>query len=184
MGLMNRTPVALALLLLSGQALAARPLLPSLSFASGQTKAVTSPRPSSLAQSNEAPPMLRVATVVERIERDLRDIRVYEASRPIELPWYSEMAIAVPRDPHASLESLQGSSVGLVRNDKSTNEWTLYSNVVGMGGGTEGRTALTLADNVFKVRKVIPCTSRHAIVLRMGGWVYHVKPGQVLLVLG
>jgi hypothetical protein len=60
------------------------------------------------------------------------------------------------------------------------NEWALYSNVVA-GGDAEG---LSLADNVFRVRKVILCTSRHAIELRMGGWVYRVKPGQVLLVLG
>jgi hypothetical protein len=34
------------------------------------------------------------------------------------------------------------------------------------------------------VRKVILCTSRRAIELRMGGWVYRLKPGQALLVLG
>jgi hypothetical protein len=124
--------------------------------------------------------MIRVATIVERIEHDRQDIRVYEASRPLNLPWFSEIAIAVPGDRRASLNFLQGSSVGLVRDDKSVNEWALYSNVVA-GGDREG---LTLADNVFRVRKVILCTSRHAIELRMGGWVYRVKPGQVLLVLG
>jgi hypothetical protein len=77
------------------------------------------------------------------------------------------------------LNFLQGSSVGLVRDEKSVNEWALYSNVVGVGD-----RGLTLADNVFRVRKVILCTSRHAIELHMGGWVYRVKPGQVLLVLG
>jgi len=124
--------------------------------------------------------MSRVATIVERIEHDRQDIRVYEASRPLDLPWFSEIAIAVPGDRRASLNFLQGSSVGLVRDDKSVNEWALYSNVVA-GGDAEG---LSLADNVFRVRKVILCTSRHAIELRMGGWVYRVKPGQVLLVLG
>jgi len=124
--------------------------------------------------------MIRVATIVERIEHDRQDIRVYEASRPLNLPWFSEIAIAVPGDRRASLNFLQGSSVGLVRDEKSVNEWALYSNVVAMGD----RDGLTLADNVFRVRKVILCTSRHAIELRMGGWVYRVKPGQVLLVLG
>jgi hypothetical protein len=123
--------------------------------------------------------MIRVATIVERIERDRKDIRVYEASQPVNLPWFSELAIAVPGDRHASLNFLQGSSVGLVRDEKSVNEWALYSNVVGVGD-----RGLTLADNVFRVRKVILCTSRHAIELHMGGWVYRVKPGQVLLVLG
>jgi hypothetical protein len=156
----------------------------ALLYISCQTLAVAQSLPAPAAQSETGPSMLRVATIVDRIEHDRQDIRVYEASRPLELPWYSEMAIAVPRDRHASLESLQGSSVGLVRNDKSANEWALYSNVVAMGGGIEGRTGLTLADNVFRVRKVIPCTPRHAIELRMGGWVYRVKPGQVLLVLG
>ena len=167
MGMLRKTQVALALLYLSCQ-----------------TLAVAQSLPAPAAQSETGPSMLRVATIVDRIERDRHDIRVYEASRPIELPWYTEMAIAVPRDRRASLESLQGGSVGLVPNDKSGNEWALYSNVVGMGGGREGKDGLTLADNVFRVRKVIPCTPRHTLELRMGGWVYRVKPGQVLLVLG
>ena len=124
--------------------------------------------------------MIRVATIVDRIERDRQDIHVYEASRPLNLPWFSELAIAVPGDRHVPLDFLQGSSVGLVRDSKSMNEWALYSNVVA-GGEPEG---LTLADNIFRVRKVIVCTPRHAIELHMGGWVYRVKPGQVLLVLG
>ncbi len=163
MGFLKKAQVALALLLVSSQ-----------------TVAVVPPRPSSTAKSDQAPSMIRVATIVERIEHDRQDIRVYEASRPLDLPWFSEIAIAVPGDSRTSLNFLQGSSVGLVRDDKSVNEWALYSNVVA-GGDKEG---LTLADNVFRVRKVILCTSRHAIELRMGGWVYRVKPGQVLLVLG
>jgi len=162
MGFLNKTQVALALLLVSSQ-----------------TVAVVPPRPSSTAKTDQAPSMIRVATIVERIERDRKDIRVYEASQPVNLPWFSELAIAVPGDRHASLNFLQGSSVGLVRDEKSVNEWALYSNVVGVGD-----RGLTLADNVFRVRKVILCTSRHAIELHMGGWVYRVKPGQVLLVLG
>ncbi len=162
MGLLNKAQVALALLLVSSQ-----------------TVAVAQPRPLSTAKSDQASSMIRVATIVDRIERDRQDIRVYEASRPLNLPWFNELAIAVPGDRHVPLDFLQGSSVGLVRDDKSVKEWALYSNVVAMGD-----RGLTLADNVFRVRKVIPCTSRHAIELRMGGWVYRVKPGQVLLVLG
>ena len=162
MGFLNKTQVALALLL-----------------ASSQTVAVVPPRPSSTAKTDQASSMIRVATIVERIEHDRKDIRVYEASRPLDLPWFSELAIAVPGDRRASLNFLQGSSVGLVRDDKSVNEWALYSNVVAMGDRDR-----TLAENVFRVRMVILCTSRHAIELRMGGWVYRVKPGQVLLVLG
>ena len=162
MGFLNKAQVALALLLVSSQ-----------------TVGVVPPRPSSTAKSDQAPSMSRVATIVERIEHDRQDIRVYEASRPLDLPWFSEIAIAVPGDRRASLNFLQGSSVGLVRDDKSVNEWALYSNVVGVGD-----RGLTLADNVFRVRKVILCTSRHAIELRMGGWVYRLKPGQALLVLG
>jgi hypothetical protein len=162
MGFLNKTQVALALLL-----------------ASSQTVAVVPPRPSSTAKTDQASSMIRVATIVERIEHDRKDIRVYEASRPLDLPWFSELAIAVPGDRRASLNFLQGSSVGLVRDDKSVNEWALYSNVAAMGDRDR-----TLAENVFRVRMVILCTSRHAIELRMGGWVYRVKPGQVLLVLG
>jgi hypothetical protein len=179
MGMLNKTQVALALLLVSSQTLAERPPRPASVFASSQTIAVTPTRPSSTNESDQAPAMIRVATIVDRIEHDRQDIRVYEASRPLDLPWYSEMVIAVPRDRHSPLDSLQGSSVGLVQDEKPMGEWALYSNVVGMGD-----SGLSLADNVFRVRKVIVCTSRHAIELRMGGWVYRVKPGQVLLVLG
>ena len=163
MGFLDKTQVALALLL-----------------AFGQSVAVAQPRPSSPAKTDETPSMIRIATIVDRIEHDRQDIRVYDASRSIDLFWFTELAIAIPSDRHVPLDSLQGSSVGLVRDDKSVNEWALYSNMVGMGN----REALTLADNVFKVRKVILCTSGHTIELHMGGWVYRVKPGQVLLVLG
>lgn len=166
MGFLNKTQVALALLLASSQTLAFAQS-PSASRCDGDSS------------------MIRVATIVDRIEHDRRDIDVYEASRPITLPWFSELAIAVPGNRHVPLDCLQGTSVGLVRDDKSANEWALYSNMVGMVGGKDtGDRALTLADNVFKVRKVILCTPGHALELHMGGWVYHVKPGQVLLVLG
>jgi hypothetical protein len=163
MGFLNKAQVALALLLVSSQ-----------------TVAVAQLHPSSTTKCGQATSTIRVATIVDRIERDRQDIHVYESSLPIDLPWFSELAIAVPGDRHVPLDCLQGNSVILVRDDKSVNEWALYSNVVA-GGDREG---LTLADNVFRVRKVILCTSRHAIELRMGGWVYRVKPGQVLLVLG
>jgi len=160
MGFLNKTQVALALLL-----------------ASFQTLAVAQSRPSSTTNNDQTPSMIRVATIVDRIEHDRQDIQVYEASRPLNLPWFSELAIAVPGDRRAPLDSLQGNSVGLVRDNKSVREWALYSNVV--AGDRD-----VLADNVFRVRKVIVCTPRHSIELHMGGWVYRVKPGQVVLVLG
>jgi hypothetical protein len=165
MGFLNKSQVALALLL-----------------ASSQTVAFAQSSASSPAKCDGDSSMIRVATIVDRIEHDRRDIDVYEASRPTTLPWFSELAIAVPGDRHVPLDCLQGTSVGLVRDDKSANEWALYSNMVGMVGG--GDKGLTLAENVFKVRKVILCTPEHSLELRMGGWVYRVKPGQVLLVLG
>ena len=162
MGFLNKAQVALALLLVSSQ-----------------TVAVAQLHPSSTTKCGQATSTIRVATIVDRIERDRQDIHVYEASQPVNLPWFSELAIAVPGDRHVPLDCLQGNSVILVRDDKSVNEWALYSNMVGMGD-----QGLTLADNVFKVRKVILCTSGHAIEIRAGGWVYRVKPGQALLVLG
>jgi hypothetical protein len=162
MGFLNKAQVALALLLVSSQ-----------------TVAVAQLHPSSTTKCGQATSTIRVATIVDRIERDRQDIHVYESSLPIDLPWFSELAIAVPGDRHVPLDCLQGNSVILVRDDKSVNEWALYSNLVAQGDG-----GLPLADNVFRVRKVILCTSRHAIELHMGGWVYRLKPGQVLLVLG
>ena len=168
MGFLNKSQVALA-----------------LPLASSQTVAFAQSSASSPAKCDGDSSMIRVATIVDRIEHDRRDIDVYEASRPTTLPWFSELAIAVPGDRHVPLDCLQGTSVGLVRDDKSANAWALYSNMVGMVGGKDtGDRAFTLADNVFKVRKVILCTPEHSLELRMGGWVYHVKPGQVLLVLG
>ena len=163
MGFLNKTQVALALLL-----------------ASFQTLAVAQSRPSSTTNNDQTPSMIRVATIVDRIEHDRQDIQVYEEGRLLNVPWFSELAIAVPGDRRATLDSLQGNSVGLVRDNKSAKEWALYSNVVAGGG----RDAFILADNVFRVRKVIVCTPRHSIELHMGGWVYRVKPGQVVLVLG
>lgn len=162
MGFLNKAQVALALLLVSSP-----------------TVAVAQLHPSSTAKIDQAPSTNRVATIVDRLARDRQDIHVYEASRPLDLPWFSELVIAVPNDHHVPLDFVEGTMVGLVRDDKSVNEWALYSNMVGMAN-----RELTLADNVFRVRKVIISTPGHAIELRMGGWVYRVKPGQVLLVLG
>lgn len=162
MGFHNKTQVAFALLIALSQALC---------FAQ--------PRTSSTAKCAKASSMIRVATIVDRIERDRHDIQVYEGSRSLNLPWFSELAIAIPGDSHVPLECLQGSSVILVRDDKSVNEWALYSNVVAMGEGD-----LTLPDNMFRVRRVIVSTPRHVIELQNGGWLYRVKPGQALLVLG
>jgi len=66
MGFLNKAQVALALLLVSNQ-----------------TVAIVPPRLSSTAKSDQAASMIRVATIVERIEHDRQDIRVYEASRPL-----------------------------------------------------------------------------------------------------
>jgi hypothetical protein len=95
------------------------------------------------------------------------------------LPWFTELAIATPIDRHVRWESLPGSSVGLIPTRKNAKEWELYTNVVGVGGD-----AMTLADNVFRLKKVIVCTPQHAVELRMDGWTYRLKSGQVLLVLG
>jgi hypothetical protein len=163
MGFLSKPQVALALFIVSSQ-----------------TVALAQLRPSATAKCTQSESMIRVGTIVDRIEHDRQDIQVYEASRSIDLPWFSELAIAVPEAGRVALDCLQGSSIGLIRDDKPVKEWALYSNMLGMAD----RDGLTLADNVFKVRKVIPCTSGHAIELRMGGWVYRIKPGQVLLVLG
>ena len=162
MGFSNKTLVALALL-----------------FASAQVVAGPRSHPSSADKCDLSPSVITLATIVDRIERDRQDIHVYEASRRVDLPWFSELAIAVPGERHVPLDCLQGNSVILVRDDKSVNEWSLYSNEMAIGDED-----LPLADNQFRVRKVILCTSRRAIELRMGGWVYRLKPGQALLVLG
>jgi len=162
MGFSNKTQVALALLFVSAQAIAVPPS-----------------RPLSTDKCDLSPSMVRLATIVDRIEPDRQDIRVYESSRRIEIPWFSELAIAVPGERHEPLNCLQGHSVILVPDDNSANAWVLYSNEMAMR-----EEDLPLADNQFRVRKVILCKSRHAIDLRMGGWVYHLKPGQALLVLG
>lgn len=147
------------------------------------TAAIAQPLPASSLKADTAPSMIRVATVAERIQRDRHDFRVYEANRLLSLPWFSELAVAVPVDPRLRLDSLLGNSVGLVPSQKSMKEWDLYSNVVGMG--PTGRYAgLTLAENVFRVRKVILCTHQRVVELRMDGWVYRLKPGQALIVLG
>ncbi len=163
MKLVNRTLAAFALLSAS---LRAGPLAQPVR-ASGQ-------------KADTGSSMVHVATVIERVERDRRDIRVYEAGRLIDFPWFTELAVAIPVDPRGRLDSLLGGTVGLVATEKPLKEWSLFSNVVGIGGPDR----LTLAENVFRVRKVIRCTPQHAVELRVDGWVYRMKPGQVLLVLG
>jgi len=137
------------------------------------------PPPPSTTKADVGPAMIRVATVVERVERDGHDIRLYEGGRLLDLPWFSELALATPVNPGLRFDSLLGFSVGLVPAAKPPKQWALYTNVVGVGGD-----ARTLADNVFRLKKVIVCTPQHAVEMRMDGWVYRLKAGQVLLVLG
>ena len=77
------------------------------------------------------------------------------------------------------IENLAKRSVAIVRSENKPDRWVVYQDVwIGTGG-----RALTLADNVFKVKQVLVSSPQSPIELRLDEKVVQLKPGDALLVL-
>jgi len=121
-----------------------------------------------------------VAHVRERIATDRSEVRVYQGKKLVQLPGFTELYVVTPlAGPPKSIETLANRSVAIVRSETNPHRWDVYQDVwVGTGGD-----ALTLADNVFKVKHVFISSPENPIALRLDEKVVQLKPGDALLVL-
>lgn len=118
-----------------------------------------------------------VATCSERIQPDGLEIRVYAAHRAIELRGFVELLVAMPVSGKAALDKLERKSIGLIRSEQGAGQWDVYSGVGGVG-------ELILADNVFRVRRVLVSSRQNPVEVRFDGRSRRLRSGEALLVLG
>ncbi len=121
-----------------------------------------------------------IARATQRIERDRMEVRVYQSGLLLEMPRFDELVIATPVEGATAVDTLVRKSVALVRSERHSDEWDVYTNVVWRGGWDE----LTLPDNVFIIRKVVVASRKHPVEVRVDGSLHRLKPGETLLVLG
>jgi hypothetical protein len=118
-----------------------------------------------------------VALATERIDRDCREVRVFSARRPVELPRFHELLVARAGQEELELDKLTGHYVTIVPSRKVADLWEVYADT-GWGVGP------TLAGNVFCVKKILPSTSAKPLEVHVNGELYRLKSGEVLIVLG
>jgi len=137
-----------------------------------------------------------IATTTQRIDRDHAEIRVFQGGKPVELsPNFHELVTATPADRHTALDGLAGKTVTVIPSEKRYNAgggagvsenllpWRIQADHWDIFTGVGGVGEQTLADNIFKVRQVLLCSRKDPIEIEVDGQVYHLKPGQALLVL-
>jgi hypothetical protein len=121
-----------------------------------------------------------IARATQRIERDRMEVRVYQSGQLLEMPRFDELVIVTPVEGPTAMDTLVRKSVALVRSERRSEEWDVYTNVVWRGP----RDELTLPDNVFIIRKVVVASRKHPVEVRVDGALHRLKPGETLLVLG
>lgn len=117
-----------------------------------------------------------VARATTRIERDLKEIRVFRNNQPVKLVPFQELLAATPVGGAVPLDSLVGKSVALIRSLEEDGQWEIYTGVGGVG-------KLILPGNIFIIREVFLASSKEPIQVRVNGRMHHLKPGQALIVL-
>jgi hypothetical protein len=163
-----------------------------LSQASPQRSGTTQDATTAGLKAEKPQPIMRlVAIATHRIERENRQIRVYQRRQPQRLPFFTELLLAAPVDRDAILDNLVGKSVALVPSGTRKGQWDVYGAAVWKGNaGAVSRVApvrigaaLTLAGNVFVVHRVFVSSTEHPITIESDGQITRLKPHQVLLVL-
>ena len=122
-----------------------------------------------------------IARATQRIERDRMEVRVYQSGQLLEMPRFDELVIVTPVESPTTMDTLVRKSVALVRSERRSEEWDVYTNVVWRGRDVE---QITLPDNVFIIRKVVVASRKHPVEVRVDGALHRLKPGETLLVLG
>lgn len=135
--------------------------------------------------TNQPQPALRpIATGRQRISREKQTMAIFRGSQEIVAHYFTECMIArIVYDfslgaRKADPQRLNGLTVSLVRDAEVPDRWNIFP-----GGAADGE-ALILPENVFRIQQVVSSTEKDQVRVQIGGRVYRLLSGEVLLLLG
>ena len=128
--------------------------------------------------SQVQPTLQPIATGKHRISRELRTIAIFQGNQNITVDYFTELVIGTMTAEKAVREKLEGNTISLTRDAKQKDRWIIFR-----GGASDGET-LTMAENVFRVQKVLTSTAQNPVKIQINGKVYRLQPGEILLLLG
>ena len=136
------------------------------------------------------PEVQQIATGRQRISRGNQTVVISRGRQNVTADYFIEMVIvrmgapALLRrwltDDKIDPEKLAGETISLSRSTKDRAQWNVFR------GGASGASAddLTMAENVFRIQKVLLSTAKSQVKVQIDGQVYRLEPGEVLLLLG
>ncbi len=119
-----------------------------------------------------------IATGKHRISRELQTIAIFQGNQNITVDYFTELVIGTMTAKNAEPEKLEGNTISLTRDAKQKGRWIIFR-----GGASDGDT-LTMAENEFRVQKVLTSTAHSPVKIEINGRVYRLQPGEILLLLG
>jgi hypothetical protein len=113
-----------------------------------------------------------------RISRESQAIAISQGNQNITVDYFTELVIGTTFAEKVVPEKLEGNTISLARDAKQKDRWIIFR-----GGASDGET-LTMAENVFRVQKVLTSTAENPVKIQINGRVYRLQPGEILLLLG
>lgn len=117
------------------------------------------------------------AVVLVRVEPNKLPVHVTQRKRPLAIPRFHELVVAMPSEGKEPLEKLVGEKVSVVPSPGDPRRWEVYA------GAVWSPASMNLPDNVFVVKQVFLSTYEDPVELSSGGRVHKLKPGHAILVL-
>ena len=124
------------------------------------------------------PTMQAIATGNQRISRDSQTATIFQGNQIIKIDYFTEVVIGTMNAEKPVSETLEGDTVSLTRDAKQKDRWIVFR-----GGASDG-DSLIMAENVFRVQRVLTSTAQNPVKIQLNGRVYRLQPGEILLLLG
>jgi hypothetical protein len=128
--------------------------------------------------SQVQPTLQPIATGKQRISRDSQTIAIFRGNQNITVDYFTELVIGTMIAEKAVPEKLEGDTISLTRDTKQKDRWIIFP-----GGASDG-DSLIMAENVFRVEKVLTSTAQNPVKIQMNDRVYRLQPGEILFLLG
>ena len=142
-------------------------------------RAQRNPEPKAPSLQNQPQPEYRpIASGRQRNFRERERIAILQGRQDVAFDRFTELVIAKMTDVTLGPKDLTGMWVSLSRDVKVPSRWNIFQ-----GGGADGET-LVLPENVLRIQGVVPSTDKDPVKVQIDGRVYHLEPGEVLLLLG
>jgi hypothetical protein len=128
--------------------------------------------------ANQLQPSLQpIATGKHRISRDSQTITIFQGNQDIKVDYFTEFVIGTMIAKKVAAEKLEGETISLAQDAGKKDRWIIFH-------GALGGDILTLAENEFRVQKVLTSTAQNPVKIQTNDKVYRLQPGEVLLLLG